>query len=210
MPRPRTPILSRDRIVDAALALLDETGGFTIPQLAKRLGVSMSSLYHHMTNRAEIVAGIRERLTASFPELDPRQPWRQEVRRWARGYREFMVAHPNLVPELAANPVVDEWTRRAYEELAAVLERAGLPPASILPAITALDSYVLGSAIDVSVLSDLWATSVERDGALGRAQRAVPWSADGIDTAFELGLTGLLLALEELLPPAADTDGVTG
>lgn len=199
MPRPRTPLLSRERIVGAALDLLDETGGFTIPQLAKRLGVSMSSLYHHMTNRAEIVEGIREQLSLRFPSLDPDRPWQHEVRRWARAYRGFMVEHPHLVREFAAHAVVNQRTRHAYEELAEVLERAGLPPASVLPAITALDSFVLGCALDMSVLADLWAASADRDVALGRAQRAAPWSQDGPEAAFELGLDGLLLALERQL-----------
>ena len=132
MARPRNPILSRDRIVAAALELVDETGRFTLPLLAKRLGVSMSSIYHHLANRAEIVEGIRELLSRDFPALDPGRRWPEEVRRWMRAYREIMVAHPHLIVEFSAHPLINETTRRAYEDLAGVLEHAGFPPESIL------------------------------------------------------------------------------
>jgi hypothetical protein len=42
--RPRQPILSRGLIITTALDLIDRTGRFTLPGLAQRLGVSVSSL----------------------------------------------------------------------------------------------------------------------------------------------------------------------
>ena len=198
MARPRTPILSPDRIVTAALELIDETGALTLPLLAKRLGVSMSSIYHHMANRAEIVEGIRELLSRDFPRPDPALSWQDEVRRWMRAYRRIMVAHPHLIVEFSINPVTNEATLRAYEELAQVLESAGFAPEVILEAITALDSFVCGSALELTALEQMWASYTDRDVALGRAQRAAPWGAHSPGSAFELGLTGLILALERL------------
>ena len=137
MARPRTPILSQDRIVTAALELIDETGTLTLPLLARRLGVSMSSIYHHVANRAEIVEGIRELLSRDFPRPDPSLSWQDEVRRWMRAYRRIMVAHPHLIVEFSINPVTNETTLRAYEDLAEVLESAGFALETILEAITA-------------------------------------------------------------------------
>ena len=39
----------------AALELVDKDGRFTVPELAHKLGVSVSSLYHHVAGRADIV-----------------------------------------------------------------------------------------------------------------------------------------------------------
>lgn len=61
MGRPSTPILSTDRIATAALDLVNSTGGFTIPGLARRLKVSPSSLYNHVAGREQIVELLRER-----------------------------------------------------------------------------------------------------------------------------------------------------
>lgn len=199
MGRPRNPILSRERIVVAALELVDETGSLTLPLLAKRLGVSMSSIYHHLANRAEIVEGMRELLSRDFPRPDPGLTWQQEVRRWMRAYRAIMVAHPHLITEFAAHHVNNETTRRAYEDLAGVLEGAGFPPASILGAITALDSFVCGSALELTALEQLWQSYAELDVPLGRAQRAAPWDERSAQAAFELGLDGLILTLERQL-----------
>ena len=44
--RPSRPVLDRRRIGAAALQLVDDTGGFTLPELARRLGVQTPSLYH--------------------------------------------------------------------------------------------------------------------------------------------------------------------
>ena len=48
MARPSTPQLSSELIAAAALKLVDKNGEFTIPQLAKALSVSASSLYNHV------------------------------------------------------------------------------------------------------------------------------------------------------------------
>src|SRR3984957_7418834 len=37
--RPRRAVLDKDRIAEAAMAIVDETGDFTVPELARRLGV---------------------------------------------------------------------------------------------------------------------------------------------------------------------------
>ena len=49
MGRPPVPLLSTDRIAGAALELVNATGGFTIPELARALKVSPSSLYNHVS-----------------------------------------------------------------------------------------------------------------------------------------------------------------
>ena len=84
-----------------------------------------------------------------------------------------------------------------------MLEHAGLAARFGAAPITALDSYVNGCAIDLTVLVDLWATNASGTPP-SAGQRAAPWSADGAEAAFELGLDGLILALERQLgdPPA--------
>ncbi|MDQ4113644.1 MAG: TetR/AcrR family transcriptional regulator, partial [Actinomycetota bacterium] len=53
--RPRKALLDRDRIGATALELVDETGDFTLPELARRLGVQTASLYHHVDGRTGVI-----------------------------------------------------------------------------------------------------------------------------------------------------------
>ena len=48
MARPSKPKLSTTAIAEAALQLVDAQGELTLPQLAKALSVSASSLYNHV------------------------------------------------------------------------------------------------------------------------------------------------------------------
>jgi AcrR family transcriptional regulator len=46
-----------------------------VPELAQKLGVSVSSLYHHVAGRAEIVEGIRGLLAGRFTSIGDDTPW---------------------------------------------------------------------------------------------------------------------------------------
>ena len=69
MGRPPVALLSTDRIASAAMDLVNTTGGFTIPELARRLKVSPSSLYNHVSGREQIVELLRERAMSAVVSL---------------------------------------------------------------------------------------------------------------------------------------------
>ena len=71
MGRPRTPLLSADRIADAALELVNTTGGFTMPALAARLGVRPSSLYNHVAGRDASSCPALTRTSPRVPGATP-------------------------------------------------------------------------------------------------------------------------------------------
>ena len=56
MVRPRTPLLSRDRIVEVAMAVIDAEGleALSTRRLARELGVQAPSLYNHFATKEEI------------------------------------------------------------------------------------------------------------------------------------------------------------
>ena len=59
MTQRRVRLLDVDKIVDTAIVLINEKGRFTMPELATRLGVSISSIYHHISGRGELVDRIQ-------------------------------------------------------------------------------------------------------------------------------------------------------
>jgi AcrR family transcriptional regulator len=174
MARPHRPILSRELIATAALELVDRDGRFTVPELAHKLGVSVSSLYHHVDGRADIVEGIRGLLTRPLAAAEPAADWQEAVRRWATAYRDGFAAHPAAIPMLVGQTVGNPDTLAQYDRLAAILEdQAGLSGDDLLVAITMLDTLCLGAALDLAAPAEVW-TADGRDTALTRALAGAP------------------------------------
>ncbi|BEL08661.1 TetR/AcrR family transcriptional regulator C-terminal domain-containing protein [Actinoplanes sichuanensis] len=199
MPRPVAPLLSREQIASAALDLIDETGTFTLPGLARRLGVSASSIYHHFPGgREAIIEAIRGHLTAG-PAPATGTDWQTYAREWAREYRRAFARHPKVVPMLTAQTVSDPRTLATYEALARVLRDAGFHEEELLHAVTILDCFILGSALDAAAPLDVWAASDDPESALGAAIRtASPEPERRSERSFEIGLRVLLTGLADL------------
>lgn len=199
MARPSKPKLSPDAIAAAALALVDKHGEFTLPQLAKALSVTASSIYNHVSGKDEIIELMRGRaMSAISLEVGASGDWQQTVRQIATSYWESYSKHPRLIPLLTSHTVRDRTTLRVYDALAETLAQAGFPPADRLQAITIIDSFVLGSALDAAAPEIVWeaddASSQEfkeaLDAGLQLQQRA--------RLAFHRGLELILLGLEDI------------
>ena len=200
MARPHQPILSRELIMTAALELVDKDGRFTVPELAHKLGVSVSSLYHHVGGRADIVEGIRGLLTRPLTEVAPADDWQEAVRRWANAYRDGFAAHPAAIPMLVSQTVSNPVTLAQYDRLAEILEdQAGLTGDDLLVAITMLDNLCLGAALDLAAPPEIWSAD-NRDTALTRALAAAPDpDRDRSRRAFERQLEVIIASLARQL-----------
>ncbi|MHA7155704.1 TetR/AcrR family transcriptional regulator C-terminal domain-containing protein [Arthrobacter sp. TMN-50] len=203
MARPSTRILTADKIFRAALERFDEKQEFSIPQLAKRLGVSPSSLYHHVKGgRTEIIEGIRALISqdahdrGDFPCGEG--SWQEQTRRWAVNYRYAMGLHPMVIPALVGESVDDAPTLEIYETLAQILESAGFQDGLLLAALSLVDLLVLGSAIDAASPEPPWEPRAHTHPALSRALAAQADSRRQ-DTAFALGLDAVITELERKL-----------
>ena len=194
MGRPRTPLLSTDRIAEAALKSVMATGGFTIPGIARALRVRPSSLYNHVSGRDEIVELLRERAMSQvqLPDDDPGRPWRDVVADILRSYRRSYARYPRLIPLMTAHAVNSTQAFTMYNALAVTLRRGGFDPADTLRAITLMDSFVLGSALDVAAPDEPWHTGAEVGPELAAALATGEPKSQRADDAFEYGLAVLL------------------
>lgn len=110
MARPRKPLLSRDRIVAAAGALVDAEGleAVSTRRLAAALGVSGPSLYNHFRTKDEILDAVADAVSArvdlSMFEPGAGRDWQAALHDWAHSYRDALSDHPNIVPVLARGP----------------------------------------------------------------------------------------------------------
>ncbi len=99
--------LSRERILDAALELIDAEGldAVSMRTLAARLGVQAMSLYHHFANKAALFDGLHERLLLQMRVEVDGLGWDEALRQLARSYRAVAAAHPLAFGLLATRPL---------------------------------------------------------------------------------------------------------
>jgi AcrR family transcriptional regulator len=195
--RPRNAILDRARIGAAALTLVDETGDFTIPELARRLGVQAPSLYHHVDGRAGVVELLRERIGEEMDssQLDLR-PWDVALAGFFRSYRAVFAAHPRVIALLATTTIQDPQILAAYDRMVSLLQEIGVPPRQAMAYLTACENFVIGSALDLAAPAVMW--DIPDDVQLphlAAALAAQEHPESRADNAFEYGLATLLETL---------------
>ena len=198
MARPTSPLLSGDKIARAALGLVDTTGELTMARLADALGVRPSSLYNHVAGRAEVVEAMRALVFTEPPiDLSGDDP-ATTLPRVLRAYRDAFARHPRLVPMLTAHTVAAPEVLAIYSALARLLSRSGIPDDRLLDAVTILDSYVIGAALDAVAPEQVWADSDVAGAELRAALAEAPAGHERADRSFELGLLVVLSGLGSL------------
>ena len=200
MARPRVRLLSRERIRDAALVLIDQHGltAFSMRRLADELGVQAASIYSHYATKDEVLDAVANRLVAAVDTRGFDQGWRQGLLVWARSYRDALVAHPNAVPLIASG------TQRRDEFLAMAnavhggLVAAGWPPRRATEISGAVKYLVIGAASTpfASGFADDVQVYLDRYPHLTQAHRLRADAARIDQESFELGLRSLIAGLE--------------
>ncbi len=204
--RPGTPLLDRRRITAAASAIIREEGlsAVTMRALARRLGVGASALYNHAASRSTVLAWVQEdvstHLNASgFGSLSLRDALAQ----WAWSYLRLLRTQPRMVDLIVAVPVAHTvQTSQMYQRIVAAFRSAGWYDRSVLPSLSAIETYIFGAALDsagpenvyepapgelASALSDTHSAFAELVRESGSRER---------DLVFALGLDALLTGLQ--------------
>lgn len=191
MARPKVPLLSVDRIADAALDLVDSGQPFGVNALARRLGVTASSLYNHVDGRDGIIELMRGRISrdAATAEVSATGKWHEVVSETMRAQRRMYAKHPNLVPLIVGKTITDPYVIESYDRLATVLAAAGFPDDEVLGVVAVLDAFAIGMGLDLASPDDVWKPGDETETeTLGRLLADAPHGDERSDRAFELGL----------------------
>ena len=150
-PRAGQEALSRGRILDAALRLVDEEGmgALRMRRLGAELGVNPMSIYHHLPGKGAVISGLVELVFSGMRvRYSDGSPWQDQVRAWAETYRDLVRSHPNLVLEIVSSAAaVTEAVLLVNEPLYAALDEAGLPPAEVVVVADSVVDFVHGFAI---------------------------------------------------------------
>ena len=150
MTAPVRPALTRDRVLDGALALADEMGmeRFTIRRLAERLDTKPMSIYHHVPSKEEIVDGMVDRVFDEI-ELPPEDmEWQGAIRRRCLSAREVLRRHPWAPPFMESRPRPGPAVLRHHEAVLSTLRRGGLSWELTAHGYATLDSFVYGFALE--------------------------------------------------------------
>ncbi|MFS0892675.1 hypothetical protein [Microbacterium sp. 179-I 3D3 NHS] len=201
MGRPKTALLSRDAIAEAALALIDRNGKVTVSEVAKSLGVSPPSLYNHVSGLDEIVELVRERIhVQQGPKIDTTWSWQEVVRHVAQHDRDSIGQHPWTVADLMISTVEADEALDSVRTFARVLEDAGFEPDDVLAIVGTVDLLTAGGALDLNAPERVYSIEAElADDAFGRALRAAPKGRARADFVFAFAVEALVSALEARL-----------
>jgi AcrR family transcriptional regulator len=170
--------LTRDRIVDTALDLIDQAGldALSMRKLGAALGVEAMALYHHIGSKERLLGAVTERLDREIADsLETSGDWLASLRQLAHGCRAVARRHPTAVPLLG------QCEAGAKTYLYIVKERlraAGFEPVLAALILHVIDCYAMGAALAEGV----------------RAQGGT----EGPGAADEIFETGLALVLDRL------------
>ena len=146
--------LTREAIVDAALALLDREGlsGLSMRKLAQELGAGAASLYWHVGNKEELLGLLLDRIVGEteVPEADP-GTWQEQMKEMAREARRLLQRHRDAAQISMGRIPAGPHSMPVLERNLAVLVEAGLPPRVIAYAVDMFALYVGGFAFEESL-----------------------------------------------------------
>jgi AcrR family transcriptional regulator len=144
----RTDALSKERIVEAAIEILDADGesALTFRALTARLATGSGAIYWHVANKNDLLAATTDDVIARImTEVVSGGEPREAIRAVALGVFDAIDAHPWVGARLSLEP----WQSavlRIFESLGGQLQALGVPERAQFDCASALLNYVLGLA----------------------------------------------------------------
>lgn len=144
----REDSLSRDRIIEAAIQLLDESGedGLTFRTLSERLATGPGAIYWHIANKNDLLIAacdtiVTRMMEAGIADASPGAT----IRAVALGLFDAVDAHPwvgsALIRAAGQGPAV-----RILERIGQQIRALGVPDNAQWTTVSALLNYILGVA----------------------------------------------------------------
>ncbi|KOG74271.1 TetR/AcrR family transcriptional regulator [Streptomyces varsoviensis] len=139
--------LSRERIVEAAIELLDTAGegGLTFRALAERLATGPGAIYWHVAGKDELLTAATDVIVAEAMAAAPSGATpRETIRGLALAVFDAVDGHPWIGGDLSRAPARSPMLR-VFERIGRQLQALGVPHAAQFTALSALQSYILGT-----------------------------------------------------------------
>jgi AcrR family transcriptional regulator len=210
--------LSRDRIIGAAIDLIEREGEATLSmrRIATELGVAVMSLYNHVPNKDALLDGVAERIIGGMEvgEVGPvgvrgeGVHWTERARALIRAYRKVAHDYPRCVTLVLTRKIDAPSGMRPVEHALALAEDAGFDGETSVRIMRALLAYAIGAQMRevgaAKLLDYLPKAAAERFDRLDPAEfpHVVSFQDQLMrhdpETDFEFGLDLMISALDAL------------
>lgn len=205
--------LSRDKIVDRALALIDRDGleALSMRRLADELGAGTMTLYGYFRDKRELVDALVDALAEREPVPELEGTWRERLAQLMRHLADRLAAHPALAQLRVSQPIATPSAFRLTEAGMAILRKAGFDDRQAAQHFRTLFLYTFSVAVfnpadqaprsRRQIAAALAALPPDEYPTLASATAELVQSLDR-DAQFEHGLNVILDGLEARAPEA--------
>ena len=172
----RADALSKERIVEAAIEILDTDGesALTFRALAARLATGSGAIYWHIASKNELLAATTNDVIARvMTEVVSGAEPREAIRAVALGVFDAIDAHPWVGTQLSREPWQSAMLQ-IFESVGGQLQALGVPERAQFDCASALVNYVLGLAGQYAAAARLLARDTDRSAFL--ATVAARWA----------------------------------
>ena len=172
----RTDALSKERIVEAAIQILDADGegALTFRALAARLATGAGAIYWHVDSKNDLLAAAANGVIARvMTDVVAGAGPREAIRAIALGVFDAIDAHPWVGTQLSQEP----WqfaVLQIFEGFGGQLQPLGVPERAQFDSASALVNYILGVAGQNAANARLHARETDRSTFL--ATVAAQWA----------------------------------
>jgi AcrR family transcriptional regulator len=141
----RQESLSRHRIIDASIDLLDDSGesGLTFRALSERLVTGAGAIYWHVANKSDLLAAACDAVVACTMDKIVVTTPEATIRAVALGFFDVIDEHPWVGSALTSSPELSPVVR-ILEPLGRQIRALGVPDKQEWGAVGTLMAYILG------------------------------------------------------------------
>ena len=143
--KPRVP-LTKERVFRAAIDYADEHGleELSMRKLGQVLGVEAMSLYHHVSNKEEILDGMVDVLVSEIELTTEGSDWESSMREQILAARQIMARHPWAPGVIETRKTMSHPMMKYMDAIGGIFLSGGFSVDLMHHAMHALGSRVLG------------------------------------------------------------------
>jgi AcrR family transcriptional regulator len=201
----RRPPLTRERIVEASLALIEAEGlgGFSTRKLGERLHVEAMSIYHHFPSKQHLFDALVDHALSSVEIPEPGPDPLARIRRLLHSYRAMARRWPALFPLMAVHRTNTPVGVQVLDRILKLIRSATADDESAARQFRAIGYFLTGACLDETsgyARGPSAAEPVSDEFVAANCpnlMRAAPYFKETQwDKTFELGVDALLRGLK--------------
>jgi AcrR family transcriptional regulator len=146
--------LTRERVVDAAMALLLDQGyeAVSMRKVAQALDTGPASLYAHVAHKKELDQLMLERAAMGIELQDPDpERWQEQLKDLMRSMLKMLRAYPGVARAAIGQVPLGERALQSSENMLGILKAGKLPDQVAAWAVDLIPLYVTATAFEESV-----------------------------------------------------------